>query len=153
MRRSTLDLSGPLHFTVCVLPCSCTLSVNLNFVSFASTLWISSRLGRGKNTQAGKSNSMKSAPKRLRTCFDCKNQFGHLRGLLPAWSARNGFSWLLGGNYSNLHQQRNRRMWKLLCSVNFFGSPAKLRSFKRGCRSSPSFRRLAWLGFQTGFTA
>ena len=71
----------------------CPLSSNL---FLASTLWISSRLGRGKNTQAGKSDSMKSAPKRMRTCFDSKTNSVICGDFYPPGVLRNDFSWLWG---------------------------------------------------------
>jgi hypothetical protein len=84
---STLFLPGPWFLsctTMHIFPkCSCTLSANF-LARFASALWVSLRLGKGKNTQAGKSDHKVSAKAAARASIP--NQFSHLQGLLPAWS-------------------------------------------------------------------
>jgi len=66
------------------------------FLSLRTLFGISSRLGRGKNTQAVKSGSIEVSAKASAHVLRLQNQFGHLQGLLPARSAGNGISWLWG---------------------------------------------------------
>lgn len=82
---SCLALVPLTYFAYCPVGSLCFVVFLIVFL-LRRSLWMSSRLGQGRNTQADKSYHLKPAPKRLRTCFDCETNPRHLRGLLPAWS-------------------------------------------------------------------